>query len=155
KPFLIEELLAMADNLIKNRMTVKGKYSGAQQQEGKVKTITFKSSDEILMERIVNVVNKYLENPSLNVQLLADEVGLSRVQLHRKVKALTGVSTSEFIRNIRLKQAEKLLLDKQTNISQVAYALGFTNQTHFSTLFKKMYGLSPSEYINQHANQEC
>ena len=153
KPFLIDELLITAENLIKNRMTVKGKYSGAQQQEGKVKTISFKSSDEILMERIVKIINDYLENPSLNVQLLADEVGLSRVQLHRKVKALTGVSTSEFIRNIRLKQAEKLLLDKQMNISQVAYALGFTNQTHFSTLFKKMYGLSPSEYINRHAKQ--
>lgn len=153
KPFLIEELLIMAENLIKNRMTVKGKYSGAQEQEGKVKTISFKSSDEILMERIVSIINKYLEDPSLNVQLLADEVGLSRVQLHRKVKALTGISTSEFIRNIRLKQAEKLLLDKQMNISQVAYALGFTNQTHFSTLFKKMYGLSPSEYINRHAKQ--
>jgi signal transduction histidine kinase/ligand-binding sensor domain-containing protein/DNA-binding response OmpR family regulator len=153
KPFLIEELLIMAENLIKNRMTVKGKYSGAQEQEGKVKTISFKSSDEILMERIVTIINRYLEDPSLNVQLLADEVGLSRVQLHRKVKALTGISTSEFIRNIRLKQAEKLLLDKQMNISQVAYALGFTNQTHFSTLFKKMYGLSPSEYINRHAKQ--
>ena len=153
KPFLIDELLITVENLIKNRMTVKGKYSGAQQQEGKVKTISFKSSDEILMERIVKIINDYLENPSLNVQLLADEVGLSRVQLHRKVKALTGVSTSEFIRNIRLKQAEKLLLDKQMNISQVAYALGFTNQTHFSTLFKKMYGLSPSEYINRHAKQ--
>ncbi|RZF59312.1 hybrid sensor histidine kinase/response regulator transcription factor [Sphingobacterium corticibacterium] len=153
KPFLIDELLITAENLIKNRMTVKGKYSGAQDQEGKVKTISFKSSDEILMERIVKIINDYLENPSLNVQLLADEVGLSRVQLHRKVKALTGISTSEFIRNIRLKQAEKLLLDKQMNISQVAYALGFTNQTHFSTLFKKMYGLSPSEYINRHANQ--
>lgn len=153
KPFLIEELLIMAENLIKNRMTVKGKYSGAQEQEGKVKTISFKSSDEILMERIVSIINKYLEDPSLNVQLLADEVGLSRVQLHRKLKALTGISTSEFIRNIRLKQAEKLLLDKQMNISQVAYALGFTNQTHFSTLFKKMYGLSPSEYINRHAKQ--
>src|SRR5690606_10594675 len=104
KPFLIDELLITAENLIKNRMTVKGKYSGAQQQEGKVKTISFKSSDEILMERIVKIINDYLENPSLNVQLLADEVGLSRVQLHRKVKALTGVSTSEFIRNIRLKQ---------------------------------------------------
>lgn len=153
KPFLIEELLVLAENLIKNRMTVKGKYSGAQEQEGKVKTISFKSSDEILMERIVSIINQYLEDPSLNVQLLADEVGLSRVQLHRKVKALTGISTSEFIRNIRLKQAEKLLLDKQMNISQVAYALGFTNQTHFSTLFKKMYGLSPSEYINRHAKQ--
>ncbi|MGO3804886.1 MAG: two-component regulator propeller domain-containing protein [Sphingobacterium sp.] len=155
KPFLIEELLILAENLIKNRMTVKGKYSGAQEQQGKVKTISFKSSDELLMQRIVSAVNKYLENPSLNVQLLADEVGLSRVQLHRKVKALTGVSTSEFIRNIRLKQAEKLLLDKKMNISQVAYALGFTNQTHFSTLFKKLYGLSPSEYINRHAKQQC
>ncbi|PRD47840.1 hybrid sensor histidine kinase/response regulator transcription factor [Sphingobacterium haloxyli] len=153
KPFLIDELLMLAENLIKNRMTVKGKYSGAQEQEGKVKTISFKSSDEILMERIVGITNKYLEDPNLNVQLLADEVGLSRVQLHRKVKALTGISTSEFIRNIRLRQAEKLLLEKQMNISQVAYALGFTNQTHFSTLFKKMYGLSPSEYINRHAKQ--
>lgn len=153
KPFLIDELLITTDNLIKNRMTIKGKYSGAQEQEGKVKTISFKSSDELLMERIVNTVNQYLQDPSLNVQRLADEVGLSRVQLHRKVKALTGVSTSEFIRNIRLKQAEKLLLDKQMNISQVAYALGFTNQTHFSTLFKKVYGLSPSEYINRHAGK--
>ena len=135
-------------------MTVKGKYSGAQEQQGKVKTISFKSSDELLMQRIVSTVNKYLEDPSLNVQLLADEVGLSRVQLHRKVKALTGISTSEFIRNIRLKQAEKLLLDKKMNISQVAYALGFTNQTHFSTLFKKLYGLSPSEYINRHAKEQ-
>lgn len=154
KPFMIEELLVMAENLIKNRMTVKGKYSGAQEQEGKVKTISFKSSDELLMERIVDVVNEYLQNPNLNVQLLADEVGLSRVQLHRKVKALTGVSTSEFIRNIRLKQAEKLLLDKKMNVSQVAYSLGFTNQTHFSTLFKKIYGLSPSEYILRHGNKE-
>lgn len=152
KPFLIEELLVMAENLIKNRMTVKGKYSGAQEQKGKVKTITFKSSDELLMERIVTTINKYLEDPKLNVQLLADEVGLSRVQLYRKVKALTGISTSEFIRNIRLKQAEKLLLDKKMDISQVAYALGFTNQTHFSTLFKKTYGLSPSEYITRHTN---
>src|SRR5690606_39288864 len=54
-----------------NRMTVKGKYSGAQEQEGKVKTISFKSSDEVLMERIVGIINKYLEDPSLNVQLLA------------------------------------------------------------------------------------
>lgn len=155
KPFFIEELLILCKNLIKNRMMVKGKYSGAQEQEGKVKTITFKSSDEILMERIVNTVNKYLEDSNLSVQLLAGEVGLSRVQLHRKVKALTGISTSEFIRNLRLKQAEKLLLEKRMNISQVAYALGFTNQTHFSTLFKKLYGLSPSEYIQRHINEEA
>lgn len=154
KPFLIEELLMLTENLIKNRMKIKGKFSGAQQQEGNIKTITFKSSDELLMDRIVKTVNKYLENPELNVQFLADEVGLSRVQLHRKVKSLTGISTGEFIRNARLSQAEKLLLEKKMNISQVAYALGFTNQTHFTTLFKKTYGLSPTEYIDRHATKK-
>ncbi len=154
KPFMVDELHLVIHNLIKNRMKVKGKFSGAQQQEGKVKTITFKSSDEQLMERIVKTVNQYLENSAFNVQFLADEVGLSRVQLHRKVKSLTGISTGEFIRNIRLQQAEKLLLEKKMNISQVAYSLGFTNQTHFTTLFKKMYGLSPTEYIQRHSYKE-
>lgn len=154
KPFVIDELFLLAENLIKNRMKIKGKFSGAQQQEGKIKTITFKSSDELLMDRIVNTINKYLENPEFNVQFLADEVGLSRVQLHRKVKSLTGISTGEFIRNVRLGQAEKLLLEKKMNISQVAYALGFSNQTHFTTLFKKIYGLSPTEYIQRHTNKE-
>lgn len=151
---MVDELHLIIHNLIKNRMKVKGKFSGAQQQEGKVKTITFKSSDEQLMERIVKTVNQYLENSEFNVQFLADEVGLSRVQLRRKVKSLTGISTGEFIRNIRLQQAEKLLLEKKMNISQVAYSLGFTNQTHFTTLFKKMYGLSPTEYIQRHSFKE-
>ncbi len=151
---MVDELHLVIHNLIKNRMKVKGKFSGAQQQEGKVKTITFKSSDEQLMERIVKTVNQYLENSEFNVQFLADEVGLSRVQLRRKVKSLTGISTGEFIRNIRLQQAEKLLLEKKMNISQVAYSLGFTNQTHFTTLFKKMYGLSPTEYIQRHSFKE-
>lgn len=154
KPFMVDELHLIVGNLIKNRMKVKGKFSGAQQQEGRVKTISFKSSDEQLMERILKTVNQYLENPEFNVQFLADEVGLSRVQLHRKVKSLTGISTGEFIRNIRLQQAEKLLLEKKMNISQVAYALGFTNQTHFTTLFKKVYGLSPTEYIQRHCYKE-
>ena len=151
---MVDELHLVIHNLIKNRMKVKGKFSGAQQQEGKVKTITFKSSDEQLMERIVKTVNQYLENSEFNVQFLANEVGLSRVQLHRKVKSLTGISTGEFIRNIRLQQAEKLLLEKKMNISQVAYSLGFTKQTHFTTLFKKMYGLSPTEYIQRHSFKE-
>ncbi|MEN5085557.1 two-component regulator propeller domain-containing protein [Sphingobacterium faecium] len=154
KPFMVDELHLVVRNLIKNRMKVKGKFSGAQQQEGKIKTISFKSSDEQLMERILKTVNQYLDNSDFNVQFLADEVGLSRVQLHRKVKSLTGISTGEFIRNIRLQQAEKLLLEKKMNISQVAYALGFTNQTHFTTLFKKMYGLSPTDYIERHRYKE-
>lgn len=147
KPFIMEELSMMIANLIANRLLLKGKFSGAQDQEDKVKTVEMKSSDEVLMERVMKVVNGHLDNSDLNVEMLAEQVGLSRVQLHRKLKELTGIPASEFIRNIRLKQAALLLKDKKMNISQVAYAVGFTNHTHFSTAFKKFYGVSPTDYI--------
>lgn len=148
KPFVVEELATMISSLIANRMLLKGKFSGAQDQEDKVKSVEMKSSDEILMERVMKVVNGHLDNSELNVEMLAEQVGLSRVQLHRRLKELTGIPASEFIRNIRLKQAAILLKDKKMNISQVAYAVGFTNHTHFSTAFKKFYGVSPTDYIS-------
>ena len=62
------------------------------------------------------------------------------------MKEMTGISTSEFIRNIRLEQAAKLIKEGKINITQIAYSVGFNNQTHFSTVFKKHYGMTPSEY---------
>ena len=153
KPFIVEELSTMIASLIANRLLLKGKFSGAQDQEDKVRTVEMKSNDEILMERVMKVVNDYLDNSELNVEMLAEQVGLSRVQLHRKLKELTGIPASEFIRNIRLKQAALLLKDKKMNISQVAYAVGFTNHTHFSTAFKKFYGVSPTDYIGRLENE--
>ncbi|MDR1936984.1 MAG: response regulator [Tannerellaceae bacterium] len=149
KPFHIEELLVRINNLINNRRMLKGKFSGAQDQQDKVKSVDFKSSDEILMERIMSVINDNISNPGLNVELLVSKIGLSRVQLHRKLKELTGIPAGDFIRNIRLKQAAELLKGKKMNISQIAYAVGFANQTHFSTAFKKFYGISPTEYMAQ------
>lgn len=147
KPFTTDELLVQINNLISSRSVLKGKYSGAQDQADKIKTVEFKSSNEILMERVMNFVNSNLSNTELNVEMLAQSVGLSRVQLHRKLKEMTGLPTAEFIRNLKLKQAAALLADKKMNITQIAYAVGFTNQTHFSTAFKKFYGFSPTEYI--------
>ena len=147
KPFVVDELLTLISSLIANRMLLKGKFSGAQAQEDKVKSIEAKSNDEILMERVMAIINNHLDNPELNVEMLAEQVGLSRVQLHRRLKELTGIPASEFIRNIRLKQAAILLRDKKMNISQAAYAVGFVNHTHFSTAFKRFYGVSPTDYI--------
>ena len=76
----------------------------------------------------------------------AREVGLSRVQLHRKMKDITGVSTSVFIRNLRMKKAAALLQEGKLNISEIADAVGFDSQANFATVFKKFYGVSPSEY---------
>ena len=80
---------------------------------------------------------------------MSEGIGISRAQLHRKMKEITGISSSEFIRNIRLEQAAKLLSEGKINITQVAYAVGYNNQTHFSTVFKKHFGMSPTEYAQE------
>ena len=148
KPFDINELLTTIDNILKNRQRIRGKYSGAH-QEDKIKPIEVKGNSDKLMERIMNVINDNLDSPDLRVEMLSEEVGLSRAQLHRRVKEITGISTGEFIRNIRLKKAAELLAENKINISQVAYMVGFSSQTHFSTAFKKFYGISPTDYINR------
>lgn len=149
KPFQIEELLLICDNLITGRVRLKGRYGMDQEVEEKMKPIEVKANDEFFMERLMKAINENLEDSKFSVEDLAEAVGVSRVQLHRKLKVLTGNTTTEFIRNIRLKQAAKLIKERKVNISQVAYLVGFTNPTLFSIAFKKFYGCAPSEYADR------
>lgn len=146
KPFSLEELHLTVDNLIDNVRRLKGKFSGALKQDDKVEKIEVKGYDEELMERIMKVVNENLSDSDFNVEKMCDEVGVSRTQLHRKLKEMTGVPTSEFLRNIRLNEAARLIRERKINITQVSYMVGFANNSHFSTAFKKYFGMSPSEY---------
>ncbi len=149
KPFDMEELHMNIENLIHSRLHLKGKFSGAQQQTELVEQLKVKGNDEQLMERIMKVVNKNLSNSDFNVDMLTQEAGISRAQLHRKMKEMTGISTSEFIRNLRLEQAARLLKEQKINITQVAYTVGFSNLAHFSTVFRKHFGMSPTEYVER------
>lgn len=146
KPFNMEELHILIDNLVDNVRRIRGKYSGAQGQKAKIEQIQVKGNNDALMERVMKYMNEHLADPDLNVEKLTEDVGISRAQLHRKLKEIAGVSAGEFIRNLRLEQAARLIEEGQINITQVAYSVGFNNQTHFSTVFKKHYGMSPSEY---------
>lgn len=146
KPFSLEELHLTIDNLIDNVRRLKGKFSGALKQDDKVEKVEVKGYDEELMERIMKVVNENLSDSDFNVEKMCDEVGVSRTQLHRKLKEMTGVPTSEFLRNIRLNEAARLIRERKINITQVSYMVGFANNSHFSTAFKKYFGMSPSEY---------
>ncbi len=146
KPFSIDELIALINNLIDNRLRLKGKFSGAQEQSGKIDAIEVKSNDELLMNKITEMINSHIDDPNLNVEKLGQEVGISRAHLHRKMKEMIGMSPSDFIRNIRLKQACELLRNTDNDVTQIAYSVGFTSQTHFSTAFKKFTGISPTEY---------
>ena len=149
KPFYMSELKSIMVNLINNRLIVKGKYSGQQEQAEQVAQVQFESSDELFMKRVMEIVNANISNSDFNITQMVDEVGMSRTQLHRKLKELTGFSAARFMQNIRMQQAMKLLKEKRVNVSQIAYSVGFASQTHFSTTFKQYYGVSPTEYIRQ------
>ncbi|MCM1355977.1 MAG: helix-turn-helix domain-containing protein [Staphylococcus sp.] len=146
KPFNINELLALIDSLLDNRLRLKGKFSGRQEQDDKIVTPELKGNDAVLIDKIVQEINDHLEDTNLNVEKLCQEVGLSRAHLNRKMKELFGLTPSEFIRNMRLRKACDLLKQGDIDISQIAYSVGFTSQPHFSTAFKRFTGFSPSEY---------
>ena len=150
KPFNMEILRRTIDNLIHSHHTLQLKFGRNDLLEEQVDDIKMKSPDEKLLERVMQAINHNLNNPDLSVDKIADEVGISRVHLHRKMKELTGQTPHDFIRNIRMKKAASLLASGDMNVSEVMYACGFSNAASFSTVFKKMYGMSPREYMNEH-----
>ncbi len=154
KPFNLEELEVIIAGLIANRIRIRGKFSGVQEQENTIRKVELKGNDAALMEKIMKAVNERIDDSDFNVEALAEEVGLSRVQLHRRMKELTGITVGEFIRNLRLQQAAQLLEKGDTTVAQVTYAVGFANPTHFTATFKKHFGVTPSEYMAKHKDQK-
>ncbi len=146
KPFNMEELRLTIDNLVNTLRRVKGKATTEPQIDKMIGQEEVKGNNEILMERIVNCIHEHLSDPEYNVETLADDIGLSRAQLHRKMKEMTGIATGKFIRDMRMKEAVHLLNLGTINISQIAYRVGFNDQNHFSQVFKRYYGVSPKEY---------
>ena len=124
-------------------------------QDANIEVAQPQSADEKLMQKVLKAINKNLNNPDLNAEMIAAEVGISRVHLYRKLKELTNQSTRDFIRNIRLKQAEILLKsEKNYNMSEIAQLVGFNNTTYFSNAFKELYGVSPSKYMERCKEKE-
>jgi AraC-like DNA-binding protein len=109
---------------------------------------TVQGNDEALMERVVQSVNRHLGDSDFSVEQLCEEAAISRAHLHRKMKEMTGLSVTEFIRNIRMEQAARLLREQKLNITQVAYTVGFSNLGYFSTIFRKHFGVSPRSFVS-------
>lgn len=146
KPFSIEELAGMISGLISTRQKLKGKFSGSLDSSDKIASPKLKGINDNLMKSVDKYINDNISESDFNVDTLSEAVGISRSQLHRKLKEIVGVSPSDYIRNIKLQKACELLRDTDVDVAQVAYSLGFNAQSHFSTLFKKYTGLTPSEY---------
>jgi len=154
KPFNIDILKKTAENIIKSRELLRNCFTGSQEQEAKKPVFELQSTDNKLLDRIMNVINRNLGNPDLNVEMISSEVGISRVHLYRKLKELTNQSTRDLIRNVRLKHAASLLVYKHYNVTEVASLTGFTSTSLFSRVFKELYGVSPKDYIAQHSPEK-
>jgi len=144
KPFDNEELLVRIQNLISQRDNLQAKYT--QTLKVGPSKIKVESPDELFIRKVLEIAEQHLSNSEFTVDAFQKEIGMSRMQLHRKLKALTNFSASEFIRDIRLQRAADLLATNHINVTEVAYSCGFNSVSYFTQCFSEKYGMSPSSY---------
>jgi signal transduction histidine kinase/DNA-binding response OmpR family regulator len=147
KPFNSNVLEARIRNLIENRKQMKEAFQkGLFSSNGKE---IMNESDKSFIGKLRSLIEEKLSDTALNVEDLGQDVGLSRSQLYRKVKSLTGYSPNELLRLIRLKKAHTLLSSSELNVSEIAYDTGFTSSSYFSKCFKDHYKESPTDYLKR------
>ncbi|MFD2033284.1 helix-turn-helix domain-containing protein [Belliella marina] len=144
KPFNNKILYSTVLQLLQERRMLKDRYS--RELILKPIDIAINNLEEQFLEKMEVVITENLDNTEFTAEKFAEEMNLSRMQLHRKLKHLTGLSALEFIRNQRLKAAAELLKKGKTNISEVAYTVGYIDLSHFSKSFKALYGMTPTEF---------
>lgn len=142
KPFNLDVLRLRMNRLI--QLTAKGATRPLMEPEPESIKVT--PLDEKLIEKAMKYVSDKLESTNLSVEELSDHLGMSRVQLYKKIKQITGKTPIEFIRIIRLKRAAQLLRESQLNVSEIAYRTGFNSPKVFSKYFKEEFGILPSVY---------
>jgi len=144
KPFNFEYLQATVENLIKNRVILKEHYTSDISSSGVKKSTNM--IDKKFLNDFAGIVEHNLSNEHFSVDDIGKAIGISRVQLYRKVKALLNCSITDYILNRRLKKAKYLLNNEEYSISEITYMVGISSPTYFSTIFKNKYGMTPTEY---------
>lgn len=144
KPFRLDFLLLRVKKLIEQRVLLREAFMTNKILEPS--EINVGSVDRDFLEKLVKTIEDDIDNPDLNVKRLSETVGLSHTNLYRKIKGLTGLTATEFIRNTRLKRAAQLLKNKELNVTDVMYMVGFSHRSYFTRSFREFFGVSPREY---------
>jgi len=146
KPFSLHILQKKVENLVQHQQALRDKWSKDMMLAPKEVTVT--SLDDAFLKQLMEYVESNIDRQELNPNEMAKELGMSRSQIYRKLKVLTGQSVQEFVRHIRLKRAAQLMeQDPGMNIAQIAFAVGFQDPKYFSKAFSKYYGMPPSRYV--------
>jgi signal transduction histidine kinase/DNA-binding response OmpR family regulator len=152
KPFDLSVLQAKVENLLSIRESLRHKFSGTVILEPK--NVVISSPDERFLQKAIEVIENNMADCDLDIESFSLKVGVSRMQLYRKLHALTDMTVKEFIRHIRLKRAAQMLVQDKMNVSEVAYEVGFKDLSHFRKCFRREYGMSASEFVakSKHSN---
>ena len=146
KPFNARELRQRVDNLIAQRRYLRERFS--REYFTNPEKFKMNKTDQDFIRRLIDVIREKIDDPNLTVDELTQLVGASRTHLHRKIHALTGLSTSNFIRNVRLQRAAEILREGAGSVLDVAYSVGFNHLSYFARCFTQEFGRSPSEYLH-------
>ena len=146
KPFEIDLLEVRIDNHLKRQELLSSFLK--VKDIAKPREVQIATQDEKLLEKVVDSIEKFISDPDLNIEKVCDDTGFSHSMLYRKIKNLTGQTLNEFIRTVRVQRAEQLLRTKKFNVAEVMHETGFTNHSYFSKAFRKLYKVSPKEYVN-------
>lgn len=149
KPFDPKILKVRVDNLITKREQLKKLYSKNFSLESLGVDLT--PVDEKFMQSLYEMLQRNIANSDMNLESVCQEMGLSKSNLYRKIKQITGLSPNEFVRKYRLETAAKMLQETDKNITEVYYAVGFNSLAYFSNCFKAQYGMSPTEFKKQNS----
>ncbi|MEO0472122.1 MAG: response regulator, partial [Bacteroidota bacterium] len=147
KPFKLDLLQLKVKNLLRLRNQIHQQFRKEVILQPEAVSAT--STDEIFLKKAMDLIEEHMTDPDFNVENMAVEIGMSRSKLYLKLKALTGQSSSEFIRRVRLKRAVQLLESSDLTVKEIMYMTGFNTASYFSKCFKKVYGIVPSEYVSK------
>ncbi|WP_187270921.1 hybrid sensor histidine kinase/response regulator transcription factor [Neolewinella aurantiaca] len=147
KPFDQEALLQQILNIVQHRDILRDRFRREVITEPAEVTVT--DSDELFLRQAMDIVEENMSNTEFSVDQLVKEMGVSRSKLYLKLKALTGQSSSEFVRTVRLKRAVQLLENSNYSVKEVMYMTGFNTASYFSKCFKRQFGIVPSEYVSR------
>lgn len=153
KPVNIVMLRSALQQVLRVRENIRNKARRSKVVDEMPKP-TMENADDKLFSRVNDIIKKHLDNSEFSVQQLSEEVGISRVHLNRKMKERYGISPNIFIKSFRLKQAAYLLTNNRVNISEVAYKVGFSSHSYFTTSFHEYFGMSPKEFVAFYSAEE-
>ncbi len=149
KPFRLKDLKLRIDNIIENRKRMQAEFSQESTEDTRQKVAKPLTPDEIFLNRVLDFVHQHLSDEDYDRDALAADIGASASTLYNKLRAITGMNVSAFIRDVRMKEARRMAEENPNlRVSDLAYNVGFHDPRYFSTCFKKQFGIQPKEFLD-------